>query len=71
MMTDVAYEILADLVKEYAVQQTRTRNNAWETWYRFEGSMDGAMARAFTALVGAGMAEWMSEKCIKFIEVSQ
>ena len=70
MMTDVAYEILADLVKEYAVQQ-RTRNNAWETWYRFEGSMDGAMARAFTALVGAGMAEWMSEKCIKFIEVSK
>ena len=70
-MTDVAYEILADLVKEYAVQQTRTRNNAWETWYRFEGNMDGAMARAFVALVGAGMAEWTTEECIKFIEVTK
>ena len=70
-MTDVAYEILADLVKEYAVQQTRKHNNAWETWYRFEGNMDGAMARAFVALVGAGMAEWTTEKCIKFIEVTK
>jgi len=71
-MTDVAYEILADFVKEYAVQQhTRTRNNEWVTWYRLEGNMDGIMARAFALLVGVGMAEWTTEKCIKFIEVTK
>ena len=70
-MTDVAYEILADLVKDYAVQVTRKHNNEWVTWYRLEGNMDGAMARAFALLVGVGMAEWTTEKCIKFIEVTQ
>ena len=71
-MTDVAYEILADLVKEYAVQQTIKRNNAWETWYRYDaGNMNSFIARAFVALVGAGMAEWTTEKCIKFIEVTK
>ena len=56
-MTDVAYEIIADLVKDYAVQVTRKHNNEWVTWYRFEGNMDGIMARAFALLVGVGMAE--------------
>ena len=70
-MTDVAYEILADLVKEYAVQLTIKHNNEWVTWYRFEGNMDGIMARAFALLVGVGMAEWTTEKCIKFIEVTK
>jgi len=70
-MTDVAYEILADLVKDYAVQVMRKHNNEWVTWYRFEGNMDGIMARAFALLVGVGMAEWTTEKCIKFIEVTK